>query len=68
MNRNAERQRAFRARKAAAGLVQVTGFVHQSQLAEVQMLFRQLASDRNLTVGPVRHEPSGKLRKLRITA
>lgn len=62
---NAERQRKFKASMAAKGLVQVSGWIYPHQRADLNELFAVLQQDKELTVGPVRHEASGKLRKLR---
>lgn len=61
---NAERQRAYKARLKAQGLEQVSGWVLPHQVPEVQLLFKRLAADRDLTVGPVRNEATGRLEKL----
>lgn len=65
MATNAERQRAYKARAKAAGLVQVTGLVHPHQAAELYALMKMLKADRDYAVGPARHEPTGQLRRVR---
>lgn len=52
MATNAERQRKFKAKLAADGLVQVSGFVHPHQLAKLQLLIAALRSDVALECGP----------------
>ena len=61
---NAERQRAFRARKRAEGLVACTVMVPAAQAAVIQMIAERLCADRNLTVSVLRNEVSGRLVKL----
>lgn len=61
---NTQRQRAYKARQKAKGLEQVSGWVLPHQVAEVQLLFKRLAADRDLNVGPVRNEATGRLEKL----
>lgn len=62
---NASRQRAYKDRMAAEGFVQVHGWVHNHQLADVVVLLHKLQSSPELMVGPARHELTGKLVKLR---
>lgn len=64
MTGNADRQRAFKKRMADRGLVQVNGWVHPHQLTEVRTLLDRLGGNRDLTVGPIRHESTGRLQKL----
>ena len=61
---NAERQRAFRARKRAEGLVACTVMVPADQFAVIQMIAERMREDRNLTVSVLRDGVSGRLVKL----
>lgn len=60
---NAERQRAFRARKSAEGLVACTVMVHASQLAELVALAKLLASSSELEAALARNTRTGRLVK-----
>lgn len=59
-----ERARKLRARLTEAGLVQVCGWVHAGQAAELKMLIKQLQTDRDLEPCGPRHAPSGRWVKL----
>ena len=61
---NQQRQAAFKRRMRDVGLVQVSGWLHPHQRADLNLLFRRLQSNPNLTVGPVRNEATGRLEKL----
>lgn len=61
---NAERQARFRAKKAEAGLRQITAMVHSRQMADVLELLRQLAENPDLEVGLVRNVKTGRYQKL----
>ena len=61
---NAERQRAFRARRRAEGLVSCTVQVPADQAAVIMMIAERMRSDRNLTVSVLRDQASGRLVKL----
>ncbi|WP_378941845.1 hypothetical protein [Mesorhizobium sp. ANAO-SY3R2] len=58
-------KRAHNERMKAEGLVQVHGWVHPHQLNDLAVLIHKLRADPKLMVGPVRHEMTGKLHKLR---
>ncbi|MER9265424.1 hypothetical protein NKI63_12715 [Mesorhizobium sp. M0410] len=60
-----ERQRTFKKKMYDAGYVQVTVWVHASQAADIKTLADRLKADRDLTVGPIRNEATGRLQKLR---
>lgn len=61
---NAERQAAFKARKAElAGLVTVTGYCPKSSRAEVLMLLKRLIDDPTLEVA-VRNAKTGRFERL----
>jgi len=58
---NAERQAAFRNRKLKTGLVQISGFVHAHQAADVRLLMEVLGSDPDLVANlVVRHRKTNK--------
>lgn len=61
---NAERQKAFRARKRAEGLVACTVMVPHDQFAVIQMIAGRMREDRNLTLSVLRDGVSGRLVKL----
>ena len=61
---NAERQRAFRQRKRAEGLVACAVMVPAAQAAVIMMIAERMREDRNLTVSVLRDEVSGRLVKL----
>lgn len=56
-----KRQQAFRAKMQLAGFVQVTAWVHESQLPDVQDYLRQLREKPHLTTGPLKDPVTGKL-------
>lgn len=61
---NAERQRAFRQRKQAEGLVSVTVMVHPSQAAELTLACELLRMDRDLVLATLRNVRSGQFKKI----
>lgn len=63
MATTAERQRSFNARMRAKGFVKISGWVHVHQAADAQIVLNNLRQDPELEVGPMKHTPSGKLRK-----
>lgn len=64
MATNAERQRAFRARKRAEGLVACTVMVPDEQFAVLQMIAERMRANPNLTVSVLRDQLTGRLVKL----
>lgn len=60
---NAERQRAFRARKRAEGLVACTVSVHAKQVPELLALVRLLQSSSDLEAALARNSRTGRLVK-----
>lgn len=62
---NTERQRAFREQMTARGFVQVNGWVHSTQLTEVNDLIKALRTNKHLTVELVRDVTTGKLAAVR---
>jgi hypothetical protein len=54
------RQTAYRERMTAAGLVQVSGWVHQDQAAEVLIYLRILKARADLWPGPLRNLETGR--------
>lgn len=60
---NAERQRAFRARRAEKGQRSVTVLVHECQIAGLMLAARLLASDPDLDIGLLRNVKTGRYRK-----
>lgn len=62
---SAERQREFKAKMAAAGFVQINGWLHRDQVGDVRTLLDMLKADPDLTPGPARSRCTGKLVKLR---
>lgn len=61
---SAQRQAAFRARKAALGFIPVTIMVPSDCAAELRLLAEKLVANRDLKVGPLRNERTGKLASL----
>lgn len=61
LSSNAERQRAFKTRMKERGLIQVNGWVHEHQRADIASLLAALAADPDLEAGPARSACSGKL-------
>lgn len=61
---NSERQRAFRARKRAEGLVACTVMVPADQVCVMQMIAERMRENRDLTVSVMRDGVSGRLVKL----
>lgn len=64
MATSAERQRAFRARKRAEGLVAFNAMVPANQVGALMELVNQLCGDRDLEVSGPRSARSGRLVKL----
>lgn len=62
---NKNRQSAFKERMAAEGMVQVHGWVHRHQQADMIVLAHMLRANPQMEVGPVRHSLTGRLHKLR---
>lgn len=58
-------KRAHNERMKAEGLVQVNGWVHPHQLADLTVLIHKLRASPEFIAGPVRHELTGRLHKLR---
>jgi hypothetical protein len=63
-NTTAQRATAFRKRMVEAGYVQVAGWVHRSQVAEVNQMLRRLREDKTLQPGPLRNPDTGRLVRL----
>lgn len=64
MATNAERQRAFRARKRAEGFSSLTLLVPERHRAELELLAQRLRADPDLEVGSPRNSRTGRLEKL----
>jgi hypothetical protein len=64
MATNTERQREYRKRRRAAGLVPVTGFVPAALSGEIMRLMQRLAENRDLELGPVRNVRTGRLERI----
>jgi hypothetical protein len=62
---SAERQRAYRARQAAAGLVPLTIMIPESAIPEMRMLAEVLCAHPRMAPAMVRDEASGKMRSIR---
>ena len=62
---NVERQRAFREQMIARGFVQVNGWVHRTQLTNVNDLLKALRTNKHLTAELVRDVTTGKLAAVR---
>ncbi|MER8599675.1 hypothetical protein NKH09_17515 [Mesorhizobium sp. M1339] len=60
-----ERQKALRERREKLGMVQVSGWVHADQAAELRVLIAALKADPTLTVGPAKDTRTGQLRRVR---
>lgn len=60
-NGSRNRQAAFRERMKAEGLVQVSGWVHPHQAADVVALMATLRRRDDLTTGPFRNPETGRL-------
>lgn len=60
---NAERQAAFRERKAAAKIVQVTGLAPLSSRSELLILMKRLVDDPTLEIA-VRNAKTGRFERL----
>lgn len=61
---SAERQREFRKRKQAAGLVPVSLLLPSRHLGAFLLLAERLRNDPDLEIGSVRNSRSGRLEKL----
>ena len=64
-NGSRNRQTAFREKMRAAGLVQVTGWVHSHQAADATELLRALKARDELVPGPLRNPETGRLVSLK---
>lgn len=60
-----ERQKALRERREKLGMVQISGWVHADQAADLRVLIAALKADPTLTVGPAKDTKSGRLKRLR---
>ena len=60
MSSSAERQRRFRARARALGVVQITGYVPASQAAAVRRLMEALLENRGLELGSLKDVKTGR--------
>lgn len=60
----AQRQKAFRERKRAEGLVACTVMVHARHVSQLAELARKLAENPELEVALVRNTRTGRLEKL----
>lgn len=58
------RKQAYRDRQASDGLTQVSAWIPTGTAPDFYVIAQALRDDRELSFGPVRHVPSGRLRKL----
>lgn len=58
---SAERQREWRKRRMAEGLVSVTVMVRETQAADVRQVCDRLARDGDLEIGALRNVRTGRL-------
>lgn len=65
MATNAERQAAKRQRDAASGLTTLTIVVPTHTVADFRLAAELARTERELTVGPMRNQATGRLRPLR---
>jgi len=61
---NRQRAAAFRERQAAAGLVQVVCWVPADKAPDFTTAAARIRDNRNLRIGPLRNDETGKLEKL----
>ena len=58
------RNARYEAKRIADGYRKISVWVPAGREAEFKILAERLCADFDLAVGPVRHEPTGKLQKL----
>lgn len=62
--RSHNRKVTYRERREAEGLVQVSAWVPAAAAPDFYVIAERLRKDRDLGFGPLRHVPTGRLRKL----
>lgn len=58
------RKQSYRQRREAEGLIQVSAWVPAHAAPDFYIIAERLRSDRELGFGPLRHIPTGRLRRI----